>query len=193
MEWFMRPTSTSDNEYFSVCIAAHRHPSYYTNPFADNTYNFFEIYYFPNTGRTRFSTYIAGFPAVEGYVTGINTWNHVAVTRSGTTLSMYMNGTRVQTDTLTQSITGNNGYFTIGDGLATTGNAFTGYISNFRFNNTTALYTGASLVVPTSTLSAVTGTTLLTVQSATIVDNSGAGLSITNINGVTTTSDVTPF
>ena len=188
MEWFMRPTNTTDS-----VIAAHRHPSRYSNPFSDDNYNFFEIYYTGSSGKVRFSTYIAGFPAVEGYVTGINTWNHVAVTRSGTTLSMYMNGTRVQTGTLTQSLTGNNGYFSIGDGLATTGNAFTGYISNFRINNTTALYTGASLVVPTSTLTAIAGTTLLTAQSDTIVDNSGAGLSITNINGVTTTSSVTPF
>jgi hypothetical protein len=66
-------------------------------------------------------------------------------------------------------------------------------MSNFRVTNT-AVYdpTVAWLTIPTSPLTAITGTQLLTFQNATIVDNSTNALSLTN-NGSVTTQLANPF
>jgi hypothetical protein len=68
-----------------------------------------------------------------------------------------------------------------------------GQISNFRVTNT-AVYdpTVAWLTIPTSPLTAITGTQLLTFQNATIVDNSTNALTLTN-NGSVTTQLANPF
>jgi hypothetical protein len=70
---------------------------------------------------------------------------------------------------------------------------FIGQISNFRVTNT-AVYdsTLTWLAVPTSPLTAISGTQLLTFQNATIVDNSTNALVLTN-NGSVSIQPVSPF
>jgi hypothetical protein len=68
---------------------------------------------------------------------------------------------------------------------------FSGDISNYRVVNGTAVYT-ANFVPPTAALTAITNTSLLTLQNATIVDNSTNAFTITN-TGTVVTSVQSPF
>jgi hypothetical protein len=68
---------------------------------------------------------------------------------------------------------------------------FPGYISNLRVVKGTAVYT-ANFVPPTTALTAITNTSLLTLQNATIVDNSTNAFTITNV-GTVVTSVQSPF
>jgi hypothetical protein len=68
---------------------------------------------------------------------------------------------------------------------------FPGQISNARFVKGTAVYT-AAFIPPTTALTAITNTSLLTLQNATIVDNSTNAFTITN-NGTVVTSVQSPF
>ena len=116
----------------------------------------------------------------------INTWTHIAVVRSGTTVSVYIGGTAsVTTDT--QADTLGNGTLNI---AADSGNStlFAGYISNFRVVNGTAVYT-ANFTPSTTTLRAITNTSFLLPLIATpFMDVSLNNLSSTNTGTVTTTT-----
>lgn len=104
----------------------------------------------------------------------LNTWNHIAIVRSGGVFSMYVNG-------ISQTLTTN----TNGGSIATTstiqvGKAdvsayysdFLGYASNVRLV-TSAVYT-ANFTPPTAPLTAVTNTQLLlNCTNAGIIDNAG--------------------
>ena len=119
-------------------------------------------------------------------------WIHVAGVRSGNTLSCYMNGvlqgsanvSGVTTNSSTQPLQ-LSGY---GSG---TGLFLNGQLSNVRIVKGTAVYTGA-FTPSTAPLAAISGTSLLTLQNSTVVDNSSNAFTITNV-GPVTTSSVTPF
>ena len=92
-----------------------------------------------------------------------NTWNHVAVVRNGTALTMYRNGVSVATTTISAGITfdfGNNGFGMGGGNWDGANSYFNGYISNARIVKGTALYT-ANFTPPAAPLTAVTNTSLL--------------------------------
>jgi len=91
----------------------------------------------------------------------VNSWNHVAVTRSGTTVKIYRNGDDVTSGTPTNStnFTQQNSY--IGSAYAAGFDQMLGYISGFRVLKGTALYTGSTYTVPTAPLTAITNTSLL--------------------------------
>ena len=88
-----------------------------------------------------------------------NTWTHLAVVRSGTTLTYYINGTSQGTRTFSNNITTTTGSTRIGAENAPT-NYLQGYISNLRIVKGTAVYT-ASFTPPTAPVSAITNTQLL--------------------------------
>jgi len=103
-------------------------------------------------------------------------WSHIAVTRSGSTLRAFVNGVQVYSGAMTTSI-GQNATNYIGrrgDGY----NSFTGYISNLRLVNGTAAYT-AAFTPPTTPLTAITNTSLLTCQNNTLKDNSTNAFTVT--------------
>lgn len=119
-----------------------------------------------------------------------NTWTHVAVVRTSGVSKMYLNGTQVggnYTDT-NNYLSRSNPY--IGS-LNGGGNPVTGYISNLRVVKGTAVYT-ANFTPSTSPLTAIAGTSLLTCQSRTFVDNSPNNFTIT-ATGNTKPSTYTPF
>jgi len=67
----------------------------------------------------------------------LNSWNHIAVVRSGTSITVYVNGTSRATGTFSGTVNGAVGGTRIGAPLHTTGTdqPFSGYISNFRIVN----------------------------------------------------------
>jgi hypothetical protein len=99
----------------------------------------------------------------------LNTWNHCAYTRSGTTMRGYLNGIQDATGTSSNNFSEASAYIgQLGDG----GELPTGYVSDLRVVSGTALYTGSTLTVPTAPLTAVSNTRLLTnFTNAGIIDN----------------------
>jgi hypothetical protein len=125
----------------------------------------------------------------SGATVPVNTWNHMAISRSSGTLRMFINGVQVYSaaNTTTYSNVNSNtlkigGNWVIGGGVVTWVN---GFISNVRIVNNAGLYT-SNFTPPTANLTAVSGTALLTLQNSSIVDNSTNAFSITNNNTVTT-------
>ena len=116
-------------------------------------------------------------PIVTGTVT-LNSWNHVAVVRNGTTHTLYINGTSASTATASYTVT-SAGSLYIGTGwYAPSSRYFVGYISNTRLVIGTAVYT-SNFTPPTAPLTAVTGTQLLTCQDNRFVDDSANNFAIT--------------
>jgi hypothetical protein len=97
-------------------------------------------------------------------------WYHLAVVRSSSTITLYINGVSVGTTTYSSSQTSSSSFIKIGaDRLASA--LVTGYISNLRVVNGTAVYT-AAFTPPTSPVTAITNTTLLcNFTNAGIIDN----------------------
>ena len=116
-----------------------------------------------------------------------NTWYHIALTRSGSTIRLFRDG--VQTGSGTSSVDVN---FSGAASISYPIHAFVGRVSNFRYVKGTALYTSA-FTPPTSALTAISGTKLLTLQGDTpFLDNSTNALSITNV-GTVSASKVGPY
>jgi hypothetical protein len=133
------------------------------------------------------------------------TWYHVAVVRSGTgtnQLVLYINGTNVATGTSADSISANN--FFIGGLNWAAGYNMQGNISNVRFVNGTAVYTG-NFAPPTAPLTATqsagtniaavtgTATALLTCQSNRFRDNSSNNFTITTSGSPSAQYIIQPF
>ena len=110
-------------------------------------------------------------------VASANVWNHFAVVRSGSALTIYHNGVSVGTATSSATLSmganvtvGSNGTGGIG--------SITGYISNVRVVKGTAVYT-AAFTPPTAPLTAISGTQLLTAQANRFIDSSTNNFSAT--------------
>jgi len=104
-----------------------------------------------------------------------NTWYHIAVNRSGSSLQFFVNGTQVGT-TGSNSINYSTSGRQIGSESSGTSN-FYGYISNLRCVNA-SVYT-TTFTPSTTPLTAITSTTLLTCQSNRFIDNSSNNFTIT--------------
>lgn len=90
----------------------------------------------------------------------LNTWTHLAVVRSGSTVTMYLNGTSIGS----ASDSTNLGIQTLNINDPQGAYGTNGYFSNIRIVKGTAVYT-AAFTPPTSPLTAITNTQLLTCQS----------------------------
>ena len=113
-----------------------------------------------------------------------NQWNHVALVRVGTTVTLYVNGTSAGTSTVSGSFNPGSNYCVGTDPFNDISVVqLKGYISNQRVVNGTAIYTG-NFTPPTTPLTPVTNTGLLTCQSNRIVDNSTNNFAITKVNDV---------
>jgi len=149
-----------------------------------NTNAYYWQYY---GGQLQFGNQNVGSITAYNWTPTTNTWYHVAVVRSGTTVTQYINGTSVSS--ATSNITFVDGATYIAFGGA---GYFNGRISNVRIIKGTALYT-SNFTPSTTHLTAVSGTQLLTCQNAALVDNSTNNFTITNNNTVTTTYTTVPF
>ena len=121
-----------------------------------------------------------------------NAWTHIAVCRSGTTMSLFLNGSRDATTTTSNNFSSTNA-FNVGR-QASGAYDFLGYISNLRVVKGSSVYdpTQTTLTVPTAPLTAISGTSLLTCQSNRFIDNSSNTFAIT-VNGNTSVQAFSPF
>lgn len=122
----------------------------------------------------------------------LNAWQHLAVVRSGSTFSVYLNGERKINTTISFSVYDNTSVQGIGAGDSSGNQPFYGYISNVRIVKGTAVYSGASFTPPTAPLTAITNTSLLTCAYNRFRDGSTNNFTITR-NGDVKVTNFAPF
>jgi hypothetical protein len=123
----------------------------------------------------------------------MNQWYHVAVVRNGSTITAYINGvplpTTINISTSSINYPGTSGAFRIGRDST---NYLSAFLHGFRIVNGTAVYT--SKFKPTTTkLTAITNTQLLTLQDATLIDNSANNFTLTNNGSFSISSGIVPY
>jgi len=125
----------------------------------------------------------------RNYTFNRNQWYHFAVTNSGGTGRIFIDGVQQGATFTFDTPTNSTTTLQIGQTHTLT-NAFPGYLSNFRVVKGSAVYT--SNFTPSGPLTAITNTTSLTCQSNRFVDNSTNNFSITR-NGDTRVTPFSPF
>ena len=186
--------STSSNAAFGLGTGDFTLEAWVFPTSAYTTYNY--IFLVNQYGLT---LYITGGNLVvrKGYVADVlssttipalNVWTHIAVTRNGTTLRIFVNG--IQTATTTDSFDWPQGNLIIGND-GTNVAPWNGYISNLRLVKGTALYT-ANFTPSIAPLTAISGTSILTCQSNRFKDNSSNAFAVT-ITGVPSIEAFSPF
>lgn len=129
---------------------------------------------------------------VTGGTITTSTWNHVAVSRVGSSATVFVNGigTTGAVNTITNT---NTNIFSIGQLGSFNRRLFNGYISNFRVVKGVTVYaTNTNFTPPTSPLPLVTNTVLLACSSNRFIDVSGTTSSFIT-SGTVSVSKYTPF
>ena len=119
-------------------------------------------------------------------------WHHIAVVRSGSTITWYTDGQSNGSTTCSASWFGYGGTMLIGKNSWRSG-YFHGYMKNIRYVDGTAVYT--STFTPPTTVSNITNTTfLMNVNSSStyLTDTSSNGYTVTGHNGPTFTASNGP-
>jgi len=154
-----------------------------------------------SAGKLEFYNNITTTGTLASTAMELNQWVHVAVVRSGTTLTIYKNGSSVAADPVSTNFS-TSVACTIGN-QSGADRRWNGYISNVRIVKGVAVYTGA-FTPPTSPLaatqsagtniSAITGTqtSLLICQSNRFRDASTNGFAVT-ANGSVAVTPFSPF
>lgn len=128
----------------------------------------------------------------------LNTWTHAVFCRTGSSMSLFVNGTRVATSTSAGGSAVNDGASTYNPAIGANGTGtadnFNGYISNFRMIIGSGVYnaTSSSITVPTSPLTAVTNTRVLACQDNRFIDRSTNAYTITP-SGLPSVQAFSPF
>jgi hypothetical protein len=124
----------------------------------------------------------------RGTIVTTDAWYHIAFVRSGSTCTLYVNGSSIGTFTDSSSISPADATIRIAKSAHNGTETHVGYISNLRLVKGTAVYT-ANFTPSTLPLTAVSGTSLLTLQDNRFIDRS------TNNFAVTVVGDprITPF
>ena len=125
------------------------------------------------------------------YTYTANTWYHIVACRSGANLRLFINGAVITTYNISTNTIYNSTASMLVGAFSGGSTPIYGYMSNFRIVKGTAVYTTA-FTPPTSPLTAISGTSLLTCQSNRFVDNSSNAFSIT-ANGSPSVSMQQPF
>jgi len=120
----------------------------------------------------------------------LNTWQHIAAVRQNDTLTFYIDGTaRGATSSGSGVFSASDSMWNIGSNGYETANStpLQGSMSNFRLVVGSAVYTG-NFTAPSSKLTAITNTEMLTYQSNRFVDNSADGNSLTTVSSPAVTA-----
>ena len=134
---------------------------------------------------------VATNPAVNSGTLATNTWHHFAFVRSGNTLTLYVNGTSVDTLDVTGTSLAVNNQSQTNIGGGGWDQDFAGYLSNLRVLKGTALYT-SNFTPSTTPLTAITNTSLLTCAYNRFRDGSTNNFTITR-NGDVKVTNFAPF
>jgi hypothetical protein len=121
-----------------------------------------------------------------------NEWHHIAVVRSGSTITWYTDGISDGTNTCSGPWFDDGGTMYIGKSIFKSG-FFHGYMKNIRYVDGTAVYT--SNFTPPGTVSNITNTTfLMNVNSSStyLTDTSSNGYTVTGYGGPTFTASNGP-
>lgn len=150
-----------------------------------------------NNSTTKLSYYVNTADRITQTSTfTYNTWHHVVITRTGTNTKMFVDGVQ-EGSTYTDSTSYLNG---TNRPCTTNGNSNAdgalGYLSNLRVVKGSGPYQGASstITVPTSPLTPVTNTVLLTLQSNRFVDtNTQVAAKTVNVSNNPSVQSFSPF
>ena len=143
---------------------------------ATNAYNgasFTDGWYFYGSSGTTMSFGLGdatGASAIAGALNGINSWHYIEATRSGSTISIYVDGVLAESKTNTNSGTASGNVTRIGARYDGTALYFPGYITDFKVVIGTAGNT-SNYTPPTAPASATGSTFTLSMQNAGIFDN----------------------
>ena len=122
----------------------------------------------------------------------LNTWNHIAVVRDGSSFYMYTNGVRGTVFTSGVAVTSTaNSDVTIGARYNGTSNYYTGYVSNVRIVKGTALYT-TNFTPPTAPVGNANASLYLPMDNAGIFDNTGNN-TLTPVGNASTSTTQTKY
>jgi hypothetical protein len=122
-----------------------------------------------------------------------NVWNHVALVRSGSNVNLYVNGVAAGSGTYSGTFDPGSSYWIGSDPYNNVAAVqLQGYISNQRFVNGTAIYTGSPIAVPTSPLQVTSNTHILTSRSNRLIDEGVRNYAVTK-NGDVRVSQAIPF
>jgi len=130
----------------------------------------------------------SGAPISSSITVTAGTWNHYALVRSGSTVTLWINGQSGGTVTKTTNFTNTTCVLAQDQGG---GFNFGGYLSNFRIVKGTAVYTSA-FTPSTTPLTAISGTSILTCQSNCYKDSSSNNFPITQ-TGTVSVQRFNPF
>ena len=119
----------------------------------------------------------------------VGEWNHLVVGYDGITTRIWLNGASQGTSTNGYTVPTTVDQVALGGRFSDFTNAFNGQLSNLRFVKGTDVYgvSNTSITVPTTNLTAITNTELLTFQDSTIQDNSTNNFTFTDYGNVITT------
>ena len=133
-----------------------------------------------------------------GYTFPSYEWAHLAIVRQSGTVKLYVNG--VQRSSFTEASNHSNDDLYIGNwfSYSTADYSFDGYIADFRITKGSPVYT-TTFTPPTQPLTAISGTSLLTLQKRGSVRNtkafndSAAPARVITANGNVTQGSFSPF
>ena len=144
--------------------------------------NGIQVYYRNNSSGYKWAHLTNGNQFNTNTVSQLNTWQHVALTRASGTTRLFINGVVIDTQTSDTSDVSSYDDITVAMGYG--GRALTGYMSDFRIINGTALYT-STFTPPTAPLDTTpNGTKYLTCNDTANIFNTASGGSFSN--GITT-------
>jgi uncharacterized protein (DUF427 family) len=185
IEGFVNLNSINDNMIFQMSTASTGY-----NQSTSNT----TAFYIGSTGKLEIYAANSALASTNVLVTSadIGQWRHFAIVRTSGVTSVYWNGSIVAglsaiTDTTNYTMT----YCVIGTVYNNT-YGLKGYLSNFRVVKGTSLYSGSTITIPTSTLTAVTNTSFLIANSNRFRDISSNAIGL-NTSGSPSVQAFSPF
>ena len=178
-------------EWWQYWDGAHTgYGSVYDNNYATNPNLILQT----NNNVAQYNVFMNGTAAafLESSAATVNTWNHYALVRNGTTVTLYRNGTSTGSRTYAGAVGNSSAIVAICSGSSTHNYPIKGYFSDFRVVKGTAVYTSA-FTPPTAPLTAITNTELLTCTNKNDIWDAGSGKVLTKAGNTTASNTQRKF